>query len=73
YRYVFNMNASEDIDVMFYNQGIKAYHYCPDPNMLQTLKRHRIPVATFKSHNEYGVSKEICSYPWLHIINVALY
>ena len=66
---VMNMNSFEDIDVMFYNNDITAYHWTLAPEDIAILKQKKIPIAVFESHGNYNLPEHILKYPYLFIIH----
>jgi 4-amino-4-deoxy-L-arabinose transferase-like glycosyltransferase len=69
---VINMNSFEDIDVMFYNKNLTAYHYWIDPKYLTALKSKKVWIGAFKNHQGYKLPKEYADYPYLYIIDTLL-
>jgi 4-amino-4-deoxy-L-arabinose transferase-like glycosyltransferase len=69
---VMNMNSFEDIDVMFYNDNITAYHWTLSPQDFELLKEKKIKVAVFKNHGNYTLPEHVVSYPYLYIIDKEL-
>lgn len=69
---VMNMNSFEDIDVMFYNKGITAYHWTVPEEDLKTLELRKIPIAVYESHGNYNLPEYVLKYPYLHIIKKKL-
>lgn len=69
---VMNMNSFEDIDVMFYNNDITAYHWTlPDSDILK-MKQKKIPIALFQAHGNYNIPEYFSGYPYLFIIQKSL-
>jgi 4-amino-4-deoxy-L-arabinose transferase-like glycosyltransferase len=66
---VMNMNSFEDIDVMFYNNGITAYHWTLPEIDFVNFKKNKIKIAVFKPHGDYNLPKYVIEYPYLFIIN----
>lgn len=69
---VMNMNSFEDIDVMFYNPGITAYHWTMTAEHFEEFKTKKIPIAVFKEHGLYNIPDYVRNYPYLHIIDIDL-
>lgn len=69
---VMNMNEFEDIDVMFYNKGITAYHFTMTEQDFEEIKARKLPIAVFKPHGKYKFPKYVEDYPYLHIIDQEL-
>jgi hypothetical protein len=67
-RVVMNMNSFEDIDVMFYNNDLTAYHWTLPETDLQELAHKKIPIAVFEAHGKYILPDSVLSYPYLFII-----
>lgn len=70
---VFNANAYEDIDIMFYNNQLNVQGYCPTEEQFKTLADKNIPVAVFKNRPGYTVPYYIADYPYLYIIPEDIY
>ncbi|HNR07758.1 MAG TPA: glycosyltransferase family 39 protein [Saprospiraceae bacterium] len=69
---VVNMNEFEDIDVMFYNEGITAYHFTMTEQDFEELKVKQIPVGIFIPHGKYIWPKYVEDYPYLYPIDQEL-
>lgn len=69
---VVNMNEFEDIDVMFYNEGITAYHFTMTEQDFEELKVKKIPVGVFIPHGKYKWPKYVEDYPYLYPIDQQL-
>lgn len=69
---VMNMNSFEDIDVMFYNKGITAYHWTLPEEDFKSFEQRKIPIAVFESHGNYGLPDYVLRYPYLYIIEKQL-
>ena len=67
-----NMNAFEDIDVMFYNNEMTAYHFTLSEEDTEEIKLKKTPIYAFKPHGKYKLPEWIECYPYLHIINFEL-
>src|SRR5690606_9557914 len=67
-----NCKQYEDINVMFYNRGITAYHYNFSEKELAIIDSKKIPIAVFKTHVGYPVPYHIESYPRTYIIDKEL-
>ena len=60
---VMNTNAHENIDIMFYNNDISAYHYCLSDDLFDIMiKPHSIPIAVFDSRLGYILPYHVISY-----------
>lgn len=69
---VMNMNSFEDIDVMFYNRGITAYHWTLPEEDFKSFEQRKIPIAVFESHGNYKLPDYVLKYPFLYIIKQEL-
>lgn len=69
---VININSFEDIDYMFYNNDITAYHWWIDEKYLDSLSHQKIKIAAFENHNEYQLPIKYKTYPYLFIIKQKL-
>ncbi|MCS6928480.1 MAG: glycosyltransferase family 39 protein [Saprospiraceae bacterium] len=69
---VMNMNSFEDIDVMFYNEGITAYHWTLSEEDFRNLRDRKIPIAVFEPHGNYQLANYVWEYPYLFIIRKKL-
>lgn len=69
---VMNMNSFEDVDVMFYNNDITAYHWTLTESDFQQFRAQKLPIAVFEPHGNYHLSDYIINYPYLHIIKIRL-
>ncbi len=65
---VMNVNSFEDIDVMFYNPGITAYHWRLTEEDFKQLKRKQVPVAVFEERGNYNLPEYVTKYPYVYII-----
>lgn len=69
---IMNMNSFEDIDVMFYNNGVTAYHWTLPEIDFDNFKKKKIKIAVFKNHGNYNLPEYVLNYPYLFIINESL-
>lgn len=69
---VINLNSYENIDLMFFNNDITAYHWWFDVKHLDSLKAEKVKIAAFKNRGAYNLPKEFASYPYLYTIDEAL-
>jgi 4-amino-4-deoxy-L-arabinose transferase len=69
---VLNVNQFEHLDVMFYNNGLTAYHYCISEEDLNKLALHQTKIAAFESRFGYNLPDYILKYKYLSIINEQL-
>ncbi len=69
---VMNMNSFEDIDVMFYNKGITAYHWTLPEEDFKSFEERKIPIAVFEPHGNYNLPRYVIDYPYLYIIKKKL-
>lgn len=69
---VMNMNSFEDIDVMFYNKGITAYHWLLPEEDFKSFEYRKIPIAVFEPHGNYNLPDYVLKYPYLYIIKKKL-
>ncbi len=65
---VMNMSSFEDIDVMFYNRGITAYHWTLPEEDFKSFEERKIPIAVFEPHGNYNLPDHVLKYPYLYII-----
>ena len=72
-RIVMNVNSYEDVDVMFYNNHITAYHWHLDTATLDRLAEQKIRIAVFENHGNYRLPDYVFNYPYLYIIKKQLY
>lgn len=69
---VMNVNSMEDVDVMFYNKGITAYHWWLPEEEFKSFEKRKIPIAVFESHGNYGLPEYVLKYPYIYIIKKPL-
>lgn len=69
---VFNVNEFEDVDVMFYNDGINASFYWYWPDKMEEFKNAGKKIASFKSRENYVLSDYVFEYPYLCFIDADL-
>lgn len=69
---VMNMNSFEDIDVMFFNQGVTAYHWTLGEEDFKNLEKSKTKVAVFQPHGHYDYPDYVKNYPYLYIIKIPL-
>lgn len=69
---VMNMNSFEDIDVMFYNKGITAYHWTLSEADFKDFELKKIPIAVFEPHGNYNLPDYVLKYPYIFIIHEQL-
>ncbi len=67
-RVVMNMNSFDDINVMFYNKGITAYHWTLTEAEFKTFEQKKLPIAVYESHGKYQLPKYVQDYPYLFLI-----
>lgn len=72
-RIVMNVNSYEDVDVMFYNPDITAYHWYLDEPGLKKLAAQKIRIAVFENHGNYQLPDYVWNYPYLYVIKKQLY
>lgn len=72
YKVVINVNEFEHPDVMFYNDGISAYHWCFSEDEIKQLEKKNVPIAAFDNHANYELPDYIKSYKNLFIIKSKL-
>src|SRR5690606_21665050 len=65
YKVVMNMNSFEDVDVMFYNPGITAYHWTLPEEDFKSFEERKIPIAVFEPHGDYNLPEYVLRYPYL--------
>ena len=68
-----NIPSHEDIDVMFYNKDINAYHYCIEDKDLEVLAKEKVKIAVFKDHGKYSLTNTCRNYPYLFIVDTLLH
>lgn len=69
---VMNMNSFEDIDVMFFNNDLTAYHWTLSEEDFEGFAREKIPIAVFEPHGNYNLPEYVLRYPYLYIIRKQL-
>lgn len=69
---VMNMNSFEDVDVMFYNKGITAYHWTLSEEDFKDFEKRKLPIAVFETHGNYKLPEYVLKYPYLYIIKKEL-
>lgn len=69
---VIGVNSFQNIDVMFFNSKIIAYHWYPNKNELQILKEKKIWIACFKNHDSYCLPDYYTNYPYLQYLDLEL-
>jgi 4-amino-4-deoxy-L-arabinose transferase-like glycosyltransferase len=69
---VMNSNSFEDIDIMFYNNSLTAYHWTMPEIDIKELKEKKIPIAVFEAHGNYIIPEHVQNYPYLFIIKKPL-
>lgn len=65
---VMNVSAFEDIDLMFYQPGITAYHWSLSEEDMQQLAARHAKVAAFASHGPFVLPDYVYKYPHIIII-----
>jgi hypothetical protein len=53
---VMNTNCFDHVDVMFYNDGLTAYHYCLSDDDIKSNEKQGVPFAVFKERYGYLLS-----------------
>lgn len=68
------MNTEEygDVEVMFFNPGVNAFHYCFSPQEMDVIKAQNKKIAVFKTHELYVVPEYITSYKGTYIIDAEI-
>lgn len=69
---VMNTNATSDVEVMFYNHGINAFHFYYNTADFKVLTDKKIRVAVFKPRPNYYLYNYILNYEGLYIIEEVL-
>lgn len=69
---VFNVNTFEDVDVMFYNDGLNASYYWYWPDKMEEFRKAGKKIASFKSRKDYVLSDYVFEYPYLCFIDADL-
>lgn len=69
---VINTNSFEDINLMFYNNDINAYHWWIDVKLLDSLKNQKVWIGAFKNRGSYNLPPEYNNYPYLYKIDTLL-
>jgi len=67
-----NVNGMEHTDVMFYNGRLTAYHYCFSEEEMDSLGKHKVPLAAFEERVNYLMPDYVKNYPYLYIIHQQL-
>lgn len=70
YHTIINANSYEDIDIMFFNDGIIAYHWWPDEKYADSLAQKGVFLASMPNRGAYVLPHKYASYPGLHYLNV---
>jgi 4-amino-4-deoxy-L-arabinose transferase-like glycosyltransferase len=68
YRTVVNVTSFEDVELMFFNPDINAYHWWIDTNELPRMIQEGVRIAAFRAHGEYVLPEAYQSYPNLYLI-----
>lgn len=72
-KYIMNLNSFEDVELMFYNKGITAYHYVfSDEDFKKYVADKNIKTAIFASRAMYPVSDYVKSCSNVYWINIKL-
>lgn len=66
---ILNTNQFENIDLMFYNDNLTAYHYCLEVQEDKQLFEHKIPTAVFENRYGYNVHQEITNNSFFYTIH----
>lgn len=69
---IMNMNSFEDIDVMFYDNKITAYHWTLSENEFKSFAQNKLPIAVFEPHGKNTLPEYVLKYPYLYIIHKKL-
>ncbi|MBK8444449.1 MAG: glycosyltransferase family 39 protein [Sphingobacteriales bacterium] len=69
---VMNVPEYEHTDVMFYNEGLSAYHWWISEEDMNKLAEKGIKIAAFEDHSPYILPEYVKKYPYLHIIKKQL-
>ncbi|PZF72980.1 ArnT family glycosyltransferase [Taibaiella soli] len=69
---IINVNAFEHTEVMFYNDGITAYHWWLSNDDIDRLSKTHTRIAAFENHGNYVLPDYIVRYPYLDIIPIKL-
>lgn len=69
---IINVNSFEDVDIMFYNNQLTAYHWWIDITTLDSLRQHKVWLAAFAPHGSYAFPPEYWNYPYLYKIDTLL-
>ncbi len=72
YHVIMNTNSFEDIDVMFYDNKITAYHWTLSENEFKSFAQNKLPIAVFEPHGKYTLPEYVLKYPYLYIIHKKL-
>lgn len=70
YHTIINANSYEDIDIMFFNKNITAYHWWPDEKYADSLAQQGIQIAAMPNRGAYVLPSKYASYPGLYYLNV---
>ena len=66
---VSNLPEFADVECMFYNKGITAYHYNPSRGEFKMLLEQRLRVAAFKDHSKYWIPEYMLDEtPYMYVI-----
>ncbi len=66
---VLNIPKFSDVEVMFYHPDIVAFSGCPAVEITDVWENKKIPIATFKDHQDYPLAAHVRFYPYLTVIN----
>lgn len=69
---ILNLNAYSDVELMFYNPGVTAHHFCPNPEEFKLLTANGQRIGVFKSRFGHNVPDYVKEYKGTYIIDVAL-
>lgn len=67
-----NLGPLGDVELMFYNPGINAFHYIYSQDEFEVLKKDNIRIGVFKSRPAFEVPDYIKNYPGTFIIDQKL-
>ena len=66
---VLHTNEMENLDLMFYNNGLTAYPRIPEAD-LRALAARNVPVAAFKGDERHPLPAAVSGYPGLFVLDV---
>src|ERR1043165_1745127 len=69
---VVNVTEGEDVDLMFYNNELRAHGWCPSREDFDIYVRRGVRVAVFPDHGNYIVPDYVLAYPNSYLLPLEL-